>query len=431
MEVLSVLTLLAVIVLAGALCSFFSRSLRLPKALLLLLSGMSLRFLLRSQPLGEWGMVFLSALALLMLIMIVFEAGLQLRIREFDTLSGEALRFAGAGLVLRLALISGAVYALFSLRSFIGALLFAVLVAPDWSMVQRVTGKESRVTEFLGRESRISSLLAIFAVFIVIGVVQTSEQTSGVLALDFIGQAAPVLQHLVTGVAVGVVLGLIGLRILRKVEAFSSLAVAGFVLFAFVLAESLRGNGVLAVAALGLLAGNLGVRKRTGPAEVSAFFSGLSEWVAVGVFVLAGCVAEIPLNPVFLAKTLALFVLLVLVRFIAFLIISIIPQGETGGTVVAGGAIRNIKNTLRWTLREKAFMSLSAPPGIVTAAIVLALWTLFAGQASSLYASGFPTELQVVLQAVVAVMIWSILGALGAAAAARPRTAGPRASGLL
>jgi len=170
----------------------------------------------------------------------------------------------------------------------------------------------------------------------------------------FIDQLVPLLQQFVVGIGAGVLVGLIMFKFMRKVYSvvLSPLAVITSALLAYIIAENLDGNGVLAVTSMGLLFGNVYLKQKFQLKEFASIFSNSLE---ILVFVLIGMVIAIPFSTNFIIKSLALFLLYLLIRFISIIF-----------------SLRG----MNFTLKEKIFMALNAQKGIAVAVVVFSLATL-------------------------------------------------------
>ena len=156
------------------------------------------------------------------------------------------------------------------------------------------------------------------------------------------------------GVGAGVLVGLIMFKFMRKAYSavLSPLAVVTSALLAYIIAENLGGNGVLAVTSMGLLFGNVYLKQKFQLKEFASVFSNSLE---ILVFVLIGMVIAIPFSNEFLMKSILLFVLYLVIRFVSILF-----------------SLRGMD----FTLKEKIFMSLNAQKGIAVAVVVFSLATL-------------------------------------------------------
>ncbi len=351
MDVLIYLTSIAIILLIGLLISILSNKLKITNILLLIFAGIASTFIsYKGQPIFQFSPVFLVSIATLALVMIVFDGSSRMKFKEIDTLSYKAIKVTLITIILNLIFVGFTTYILFfnelNITNIIISLVFAVLMAgtDPASIFILFKKKTSKVFEFLKVEAIINTPIIVILPFILLEFI-TSKETISILT-----QIGPFLQQIVTGVGTGIVIGIIIFRIMKKTysEEYSAIALLTATLITYIIAENLGGNGVLAVATLGLLFGNMYVKKKT---RLSEFSSILSTSLEILVFILIGVVTKIPWELAFFAKSLALFIILVLCRYLS-LKISIGKESTT---------------------KEIIFMALNMPKGIAVATVIFSI----------------------------------------------------------
>ena len=151
----------------------------------------------------------------------------------------------------------------------------------------------------------------------------------------------------------GVVVGSIILYVLKKAysETLSPLALITAALLTYTLAEHLGGNGVLAVAIMGVLFGNFYVKEKGLLIDISSFFANGLE---ILVMISAGLLVRLPIDSAFVVRSLILFVIFLVIRYVA---VTIIVRNE------------------RFTLRERLFMTFNVQKGVAVAVLVLTFST--------------------------------------------------------
>jgi len=191
----------------------------------------------------------------------------------------------------------------------------------------------------------------------------------------FIEQIAPFIQQIVTGIGAGILVGIIVFKFMRKhySENLSPVAMITAAILAYVMAERLGGSGVLSVTTLGLFFGNIYIKEKW---KLSQFSGMLANSLEILVFVLVGLVVILPQNYGFFVRSLVLFIVFLLVRYLSVLIVT---RKED------------------FTIKEKLFITLNAPKGIALATIAFTLTTLDI--------AGISTVLEVTL----AFLLYSIL----------------------
>lgn len=348
---LTYLTYLGVVLLIGLLMSLLSKKLKVPPVLLLLLSGIGLANLkYKGEPLMTFDPNFLVGVAILALVMIVFEGSSKFKWREFDSLSFTVLKLIIIFLVLNVALLSTATYYIMGLESVYVAVIFAIVMTgtdPGTVLSLFKTGA-NRIIEILRIEAILNTPLIVLLPFLLIDAMNLDF---GIVS-KFVEQLVPFLQQIITGVGAGVVLGIVVFKLMKKFysEDLSPLALMVTALLGYVLAENLGGNGVLAVTTLGFMFGNMYLKGKTSLKEFSNMFSNALE---ILVFILLGFMVPIVFSVGFLIKSLIIFIILLLIRHVAILI-----------------SFRREKN---FTIKNKIFMTLNISKGIAIAVLVLAL----------------------------------------------------------
>ena len=354
MDALLILTHITMILILGLFCSIIAKRYKIPNVLLLVLVGMFLGNLTYyGEKVIQLPELFLTSIGLLALVMIVFDSASRFKLKEFDSFSWKALHLSVVFLVLCIVLLSFAANLFFKINSIYLSLIFAILMAgTDPSAVLAIfKGHENKVSSMLQIESIINTPLVVILPFIVIDI--NNQLLGGDLFLvsTFIDQILPFLMKFIVGIGTGVFAGIIMLKIMKNnySKNLSPLAIFISALFTYVLAENLNGSGVLAVTTLGLLFGNTYVKQRV---QLQEFSSIISSILQILVFVLVGLIIEIPLTFDFFFRSIAIFAIYIIIRYIA------------------------LEITFRkkdFSFKEKIFMSLNASKGIAVAVMTFTL----------------------------------------------------------
>tara|TARA_Y100000031_G_scaffold56753_1_gene64428 strand:+ start:6683 stop:7870 length:1188 start_codon:yes stop_codon:yes gene_type:complete len=354
-SVLLLLTYLAIILLVGLLTSIIGQKLKIPNILLLLFIGIILgRVEYKGGPLIEFPELFMTGISILALVMIVFDSSSRFKLKTLDYFSLHTLWLSIVFLIFNMIFLTIFTMFIFEVKSIFLALVFSTLMsgtspAVVLSMFKNIKNK---VFEFLGLESLLNTPLIVLLPFIILDLKTTLRDE--LIVSKFIEQFAPLLQQFVVGVGSGVLIGLIMFKFMKKAYSvvLSPLAVITSALLAYIIAENLDGNGVLAVTSMGLLFGNVYVKQKYQLQEFALVFSNSLE---ILVFVLLGIVIAIPFSLDFFIKSLILFLLYLLIRFFS-IIFSLRGMG--------------------FIFKEKIFMSLNVQKGIAVAVVVFSLATL-------------------------------------------------------
>lgn len=343
------LTFLGVVLLIGILMSILAKKLKIPNILLLILSGIALANIkYKGESLMHFEPAFLIGIALLALVMIVFDGSSKFKWREFDSLSFKVLKLIIIFLILNVIFLSTATYFIMGLTSIPIAIIFAIVMSgtdPATVLILFKT-KINRIVEILRIEAILNTPLIILLPFVILDAMNLKLS----VVSRFLGQGIPFLQQIVTGIGAGVVLGVIVFKLMKKFysEELSPLAIMVTALLAFVLAENLGGNGVLAVTTLGVMFGNMYLKEKRSLKEFSLIFSNALE---ILVFVLLGFMIPLVFSLGFFLKSSLVFVILIILRYFAIAI-----------------AFRKEKD---FTIKTRIFMALNVSKGIAVAVLAL------------------------------------------------------------
>ena len=379
MDALGILTAISVVLLIGVVFSIVSKKLKIPEILVLIVVGIILGFFTyQGEPLLQFPTVFLTAVSLLALALIIFDSSSKLRLKELDILSIKALKFVGIFTLLSVTIFTIASKLLLGIPIVL-ALLFSTITlgtSPDivLSLLQETKNK---IFGFLKLESVFNTPLNVLLPFIIIDFTQGQSQITGVVEL-----VVPFLTKFVVGIGAGIFVGVILFKIMQKQYSplYSPLAVIIASLLAYVLAENLHGNGVLAVITLGIFFGNVYVKEKV---EVLSVESVLTKAFFIFVFILLGLTIKLPFTAEFFTRSIILFVAYMIIRYIA---------------VILSFRKEKLKP------KEILFLTLNAPKGISTAAVVFLL-AIYNTPGTIYYIPG----ISIVLDVTLAFILYSII----------------------
>jgi NhaP-type Na+/H+ or K+/H+ antiporter len=346
---LDYLTIMGIVLLIGLLVSILSKKLKISNVLPLIISGIILSKL--NELKGNYfsfSPSFLIGIAIIALVLIVFDGSSRFKWREFDTLSFNVLKLILIFLIFNMIFLSAATYYIMGLNSILLAVVFAIIMSgtDPATVLTMFKTKMNRIVNILRIEAVLNTPLIILIPFIMI---ESININSGLIP-GFIEQTYPLLQQVITGIGTGVVLGVIVFKLMKKFysEDLSPLAMMVTALLGYLLAENLGGNGVLAVTTLGFMFGNTYMKGKESLKEFSSLFSNGLE---IFVFVLLGFIIPISFSFNFLLKSLAVFAVLILTRYISILI--------------------TFRKEKGFNFKNKIFMSFNASKGLAVAVIAL------------------------------------------------------------
>ncbi|WP_007023487.1 potassium/proton antiporter [Saccharomonospora iraqiensis] len=300
--------LVATLLVGGVLAAGFANRLRLPGLLLFLVLGMVI---------GDEGLQLVTLDdprvaqigGTIALLLILYEGGLTTKPRDVRQAAVPGMMLATVAVVLTAAALGAAAYLLLDLGLMTALLIGAVVASTDaaavFAMLRRAP-LPRRLSSLLEVESGANDPIAIM---LTIGLVETWRGDPGVW--DWVGFAA---LQLVGGLAVGAGVGLVGSRLLMRVNLgpagvypVLALGVAGM---SYGLAAAVGASGFLAVYVTGLVVGAQVPLHRRG---IRTFHQGLSSTAEVGLFLMLGVLVFPSELPGVVAPGLVVTVLLVLV----------------------------------------------------------------------------------------------------------------------
>ena len=348
------LTSIGIVLLFGIICTIIASKMKIPNVLLLLILGIGLsQISYNGEKIISFPPTFLTAISILALVMIIFDSCSRFKLKEFDDLSIKTLKMVGVNLTLNLIILTFFMYQIFKIKNLFIAAVFAAMMSGTAAetVLTIFQGNKSRVLEFLEIESILNTPLMVLIPFMIIDLM--SSVGTQMAVSKFIEQIAPFIQQIITGIGAGVLVGIIVFKFMRKhySENLSPVAMITAALLAYVMAERLGGNGVLAVTTLGLFFGNIYIKEKW---KLHQFSGMLANSLEILVFVLVGLVIILPQSYVFFVRSLVLFLVFLLVRYLSVLIVT---------------------RKEEFTIKEKVFITLNAPKGIALATIAFTLTT--------------------------------------------------------
>lgn len=387
MDPFILLTYVAVILMLGVLCNIIAKAVRIPSSLILLLLGIFLGSAsYEGKPLIELDQMFIIGIGTLAMVMLVFDSASRFKLKEMNRAAAPALKLIDDFLSLTVLLLTPITALLFfggiNLMSILFALLFSVLmIETDLGSVlvlfkEFAREKARHLLSFLEAEAEFNTAVVTILPFVVLTFINDLNFSARNEPLEIMSQLPVLFYQLAIGVGVGLVLGLVLLKLMRRKYSMqlSPIALVTIALIAFLFTENIGGNGVLAVATMGFLFGNIYVM---GKPQLEEFSAMLTNAVEILLFAMAGIIIKVPLTAAFITKSLLLFFVLVVIRMVAVHI--------------------SLKKEC-YSAREKAFIALNMPKGfaIVVVAVVLAAYE-------------HPPFITTVLQLVIAFAVYSLL----------------------
>jgi len=352
--ILGILTDFVSIIIIGLLVSLFARKIRISNVLLLIVAGYLIGLLSKTYGFLHISTETIITVAIITLILIIFQGSSQFEIKVLDNLSFSTLKVTGLFLVINLIIISIVssvlLFGNFHLITVLYSLVFAAIISgtDPASIFSMLKSKTNKVVNFLEVEGILNTPLVVLVPFIILDVI---SQISSQGDISYEIYLSSILTQILVGIGSGILVGLIFFKAMKRFysDKISALAIICAALLSYILAENLNGNGVLAAAVLGFMFGNIYVSHK----DVLQSFSGmLSNSLEILVFILLGYIITPVFESEFILNSLLIFATLILTRYIA---------------IYVGLAASE------YSYKEKLFMTLNMPKGIAVAVLVFSL----------------------------------------------------------
>ncbi|NTV23599.1 MAG: hypothetical protein HGA85_04455 [Nanoarchaeota archaeon] len=345
-------TQIFIVVLCGLLSGVVAAKLKIPNPILLMISGALLSTVfINTERVFYFSYQSLANISTLCLIMVTFIASTKLKFRETDTYSDHAWKILAIFFVLSSLFLVATEIAM-TTGNIILAAIFSLLVIGVGTRedVFQPHDKRNRVYEIMKRETAFNSPFIIIASIIFISLLQLKLNLAG----TFLGQLMPLALYLLTGAACGIAIGLLMLRIFRKLPQgkASTLILLAFALLDYAIADSLGGSGIISVAITGFMIGNFIRLGRRLDEPSTAMIAKVAEII---VFLFIGAYIPTALSLGFLMRSMAVFAVIMALRFAA-VVLSFYRE--------------------KYSAKEKAILILNYYPGLASAAVVFFLFNL-------------------------------------------------------
>jgi len=371
MEALSIVTSIAVVLLIGVVFSVLAGKAKIPEIIVLVIAGMVLGALkYKGELIVEFPVLFLTCVSIFALALILFDSSAKIRLKELDTLSLKALKFVIIFTVLSLIFFSLAAEYFLGIPLVFCLILAVINAGTSTDVVMAfMKGVKGRVMGILELESVFNTPLTVLLPFVIIDFTQGQTKIT-----EVVGLMLPFLTSIVLGIGTGIFIAVILFKIVQKKYSafYSPLAVIVAALLAYVLAENLDGNGVIAVVSLGIFFGNVYVREKIALLSTESI---LTKALFIFVFVLIGLLIKIPLTKEFFIVSLILFLIYLAIRYVA-------------------AAVSFMKDKM--SAKEILFITLNAPKGLSTIVVVF-LFAINNIPGSTYYLPGIDIVLNVTL----------------------------------
>lgn len=309
------LTNLSFLLIIGIAISLLADSLKLPRILLLLLTGILLgNIYIEGSQLISIPETLTLGIAIFSLIMIVFSGTITLKIKDVDIESGPALKLLFLFMTLNLLLITPFSILFFgtSLIGVTAAIILAIISSgTDAASVFSISKNNTSIYNLLRIEAIVNTPIIVVIPLIFVKIVQEGY---GSLTKAVLEKSMDILKLFIIGIGTGIVIGIILFKTLKKITDKNDQQVLLFsgAFLTYVLAEAMGGDGIVAVATLGIIFATYYTRLSTTNYSVIT-----ARALEILVFLLLGISIKIPLNAKFLLESIIIFLLLLLSRYLA------------------------------------------------------------------------------------------------------------------
>jgi monovalent cation:H+ antiporter, CPA1 family len=376
---------LAIILAIGLLITTIANRLKIANVLLLIITGLTMSYLYTTGILGfTFTQMFIVTIAFFTLIIVVFEGTSKFSLKVVDSLSLPSLHlffmFLILGLIILTPIVSIVFFNSLELTQLLLSSIFIItLTSTDPTCLFSILKSSSnKVIKLLEIESIINTP---FAVILPLIVFEIMNDKSSSISQIVIGQISPLILQITAGIGIGVIFGFIVPRFLKRVKnkILEPAVLLTAILLGFILAEHVGGSGVLAVATTGIFYGNIYLKQKE---ELQSFISVISNIFMILVFILVGFAVNYKVELLFILQTLGIFLLAILVRFLA---ITIVLSKE------------------KYMLKERWFMALIFPKGVAVAVVAITLAIMAIGELTQ--------QVETLIQLIVSMMLFSLLTA--------------------
>lgn len=348
-----VILLLFGIFISIVLERYNSKKFIISNLLVLVLVGIVLSVLPSRNAIFQLDRSAVAALSTVAVVIVVFHAAFSLKLSELDSSYRKATARFILFFILNMIFLPLCSLLIFGQELgysvYLGFILAALMTSISPNLCFTKTDKYlskakipvGRVFSSIRTEAAIGLPILLLLAFILAGFAQADE-------LVLATKSFSIIYSLLIGISIGMLMAVLVLVIVRSKysEFLSSIFLAIAALMSYVIAEQLNGNGIAAVAALGLFYSSIYVKNREMILEHSSAAMFILETI---VFVMAAFVINLNVSFVFILKVLALFIIYLGIRFVAVFV------------------LHNAK------MKEVIFLTLQVPKGLSVIVVIVAL----------------------------------------------------------
>ena len=354
------------IIVLGAILHLISYKYRKPVILLLLFIGILLGPVFKLfDPYEVSG--FISSFVTLALVIVLFDIGYSIKIKELKQNFLPSLNISLGGVVLSVALVFLVARYLLHLDVMLSLLLGAMMASTDLTIVYPIL-RNLKISERLRKHLELEGTMnSVFAAILTIVIVTFLTQTETFL----FGSGAGVklfLYNLFVGIGIGLTLGYVVLKIMQglTVQEKPHIISLGAVLLVYAIAEYLQASGIIAALMVGIVFGN---SKQPLPRIIKSFGGEIELLLVTFVYILLG--------------TLLKFEFFYVAGLITILFVAVVILARAGMAYIFA---------YNEDSYSKKIITFTGPRGVLTAVLILSYAYLFGEvMSNTVLALGFST----------------------------------------
>ena len=336
MDALISLSQLAIVLVISLALVTLSNKLKISNVVLLIAAGMvigALRY--NGAPIFEVSEIFIEGFVMLALVIVLFDSGLRLRAKEFDTHTKKASLFAVVQFIITTLVISLILNLAFKFPLTQSVMLASLIAGTSISFIF-MCYKKGRAVEIIRTEATINNLLLIVVSAVMLVLLKTNFNVMYSV------------QQVIFGLSSSLIVGIIFFKFMRKYysEIMSPIALFTASLATYALAENMNGSGIIAIASLGFFFGHITVKNKE---ELLKFSSNLSNIFKIITFMLLGILVKINFDSDIVLKSIVVFIAYIITRTLAV----------------------NLSLFGDFHFKEKIFIALNSSKGAAVAVLIL------------------------------------------------------------
>ena len=338
---------LFIFIIIGLILSKINKKLNIKNSLLFLIGGIILGKL-------SYGGVqlirfnddsFLQVLSALIIIMVTFDIFSRIKIKELNEDHYNISKFSVFLFLISIIVLSIIINKIFISSSYLHAILLSLLLLGiDRGMIEKKKNN-SKLNIMLKNESVINDSMMILISILIINIILFSNNTS---QFELIGYFMFLIPNILLSIGLGIIIGLIFFKYLRKKYhvQISPLILLATLILTYYAAKLIGAFSIFSIATIGFFFGNIYINKKE---ELAEFSKSFSKTIEIIIFLIIGTIININFSLYMILNSIILFAVLILIRYL----------------FIQGFYNKRLDN------KEKTYLALNIPKGIVTIALIL------------------------------------------------------------